>query len=223
MRPTSAICFQSLKSQIPNPKPQIRTPWELEVGRWALVANIQLCPLAVLLGGQRNQRSERGSGTPLPPDDLSHVARRRRQRVDRHASPLVLGHAYCIRTIDERARDHFNHGPDRVTGVAGPFRRRHYCAAGASTAGAADRSRVRCLPSSVRTESDGFAPSFSQCSMRALFKSTRAGFDRGLYVPTFSTKLLSRAERASMTMTRKYGFFVEPIRRKRIDSINPPI
>jgi hypothetical protein len=32
---------------------------------------------------------------------------------------------------------------------------------------------------------------------------TRAGLDRGLYVPTFSTKLLSRAERASVTTTRK--------------------
>ena len=36
--------------------------------------------------------------------------------------------------------------------------------------------------------------------MRALFKLTCAGFERGSYVPTFSTKLLSRAERASVTV-----------------------
>src|SRR5207253_8267096 len=134
--------------------------------------------------------------------DLPHVTRRRRQRVDRHAPPLVLGHADRVGMIDECSRDHFNDGSNRVGSVAGLFRRRHYCAAGASAAGA-DRSRVRCLPSSVRTESRGFAPSFNPCSMRALFTSTFAGFERGLYVPTFSTKLLSRAERASMTMTRK--------------------
>jgi hypothetical protein len=48
---------------------------------------------------------------------------------------------------------------------------------------------------------------------------TCAGFERGLYVPTFSTKLLSRAERASVTTTRKKGFLLEPIRRKRITNI----
>jgi hypothetical protein len=55
----------------------------------------------------------------------------------------------------------------------------------------------------VRTVSEGFAPRFSQWARRALSIATAAGFDRGLYVPTFSTKLLSRPDRPSVTTNRK--------------------
>src|SRR3954466_13797511 len=124
--------------------------------------------------------------------------------------------------IDEGPRHHFDYCPQR----ARPARRlsvRHvdYWAAGvsATTAGAGVRSFVTCFASNVRTESDGRAPLPSQCWTRSLLSSTFAGFVRGLYVPSVSTKSLSRFARASVTTTRKNGFFFEPTRVIRIDNI----
>jgi hypothetical protein len=64
-------------------------------------------------------------------------------------------------------------------------------------------SFVRCFASSVRTESDGCAPFLIHCWIRSLLIYTTDGFELGLKVPTFSTKLLSRADFASVTTTRK--------------------
>src|SRR3954453_14734537 len=124
--------------------------------------------------------------------------------------------------IDEGPRHHFDYCPQR----ARPARRlsvRHvdYWAAGvsAATAGPGVRSFVTYFARSVRTESDAPPPSPRQCWTRSLLSSTCAGFVRGLYVPSVSTNSLSRLARASVTTTRKNGFFFEPTRVIRIDSI----
>src|SRR3954470_12333274 len=127
--------------------------------------------------------------------------------------------------IDEGPRHHFDYCPQR----ARPARRlsvRHvdYWAAGvsATTAGAGVRSFVTYFANNVRTESDGRAPLPIQCWTRSLLSATCAGLVRGLYVPSISTKSLSRFDRASVTTTRKYGFFFEPTRVIRIGNMLRP-
>ena len=110
------------------------------------------------LGGQRDQRPNRRGGSPLTPDDLSHVTRCSRQLDDGHAATHRLGHLHRLGMIDQRLDHHLD---DRTEWAARPaVLLRHYCA-GASTG--FDMSFVRCLASSVRTESEGCAPSLIQC------------------------------------------------------------
>src|SRR5687768_6044300 len=183
IRPTSTMSFQS---GISTPNLQLPTPnllGELGVGSWELIPYVQLRLLPVLLRRDRHERSKRRGGPSLPADDLPHVTGRRRQLEHGHATALRLGHPHGVRVIDQRASHDFDNRAQRASrSVAGPGRSRrvgrHYCTAGVSTG--AERSRDMWFVSSVRTESDGFAPLLIQYCTRSLLISTLAGFVRGL-------------------------------------------
>ena len=107
-------------------------------------------------------------GAPLPPDHAPHVAGRHRQLHQRLAARVALGDADRVRLVGQRLRDRLDDRP---------------CAAHDAEASAGDRvSRgaggIR--STSVRTVSDGCAPSFSQCASRSRSSFSVSGLVRGL-------------------------------------------
>jgi hypothetical protein len=78
------------------------------------VPDIQLCALAVPFRRHRHERAQRRRRSPLAPDDLSEIARRRAQLEYRHAAPLVLAHPNRFGMIDQGASDDLNDVTQRV-------------------------------------------------------------------------------------------------------------
>src|SRR5689334_15166337 len=78
------------------------------------IPDIELRFLPVLLRSERHQCPQRRRRASLTTDDFPHVARRRRQRVDLHAAPLVLGHSHRVGAVDECPGNDFYDVLDRV-------------------------------------------------------------------------------------------------------------
>src|SRR5205085_11528356 len=119
--------------------------------------------LAVLLAGNRGQRSERRHRPALPPDHASHGAGIHEQLDERRRTVLRLGDPNLVAGIAKRFRDDLNHRADAHAAI---FRRAHFAgsvaAAAALATGGCAGTTVRWRARSVRTESDGCAPCLSQ-------------------------------------------------------------
>jgi hypothetical protein len=143
----------------------------------------------------------------LPTDHAPEISLCHEQFDECLPSMRALGYPYRLGAV----RQCFGNNFDDVARAA-------HDADGSAAAGACSGI----LETNVRIVSDGLAPAFSQYSRRSRLTSNVSGFVRGLYDPSTSTKLLSRAARESVTTMRKYGRFLEPVRLNRIANINTP-
>ena len=109
-------------------------------------------------------------GAPLPADHAPHVAGRHRQLDERLAARVALGDADRVRLVRPAPSRSPRRRPVRGSRRGG-FRRR---------AGVGRRRLGGMRSTSVRTVSDGCAPSFSQCASRSRSSFSVSGFVRGL-------------------------------------------
>ena len=159
---------------------------------------------------------------PCRPMTLPRSSGRHEQLDHRRAALLGLGHAHLVGVIDQRAGEELRRRPREPRSLpadlAGPqspprpqAQRRPACSSRGAPAACA-----RC-----RT---AWRPSFSQCASRSWFDFDGRGLGPRVDSARGSRRTCCRAPCVdSVTTTRKYGRFFDPVRLKRIASIATPV